>query len=188
MYGEGYDWTPLYSVRSGQMVGALPVGIETKGFDDAPYWPTQICWTYKEVWTQPVGQWIWLMQDIAVAATVRGTADPARHEPVEFREKASGQLTGVASVASDGELTFIYLKVTTTCVRGQFTLASRCCRVDSTISICGENTSSISKLCIKMQVTIKLLCGFPLKARAVTHLPFAPTISSCTNQQCKRSS
>ena len=27
MYGEGYDWTPLYSVRSGQMVGALPVGI-----------------------------------------------------------------------------------------------------------------------------------------------------------------
>src|SRR3984893_17798368 len=27
MYGEGYDWTPLYSVRSGQMVGAPPVGI-----------------------------------------------------------------------------------------------------------------------------------------------------------------
>ena len=60
MYGEGYDWTPLYSVRSGQMVGALPVGIETKGDSDAPYWPTQICWTYKEVWTQPVGEWIWL--------------------------------------------------------------------------------------------------------------------------------
>jgi len=30
------------------MVGALPVGIETKGMDDAPYWPTQICWTYKK--------------------------------------------------------------------------------------------------------------------------------------------
>ena len=81
MYGEGYDWTPLYSVRSGQMVGALPVGIETKGFADAPYWPSQICWTYKEVWTQPVGQWIWLMEDISVPATVRGTANPASHEP-----------------------------------------------------------------------------------------------------------
>ena len=103
MYGEGYDWTPLYRVRSGQMVGALPVGIETRGFDDAPYWPTQICWTYKEVWTQPVGQWIWLMQDIAVAAAVRGLADPARHESVEFREQASGQPTPVASIASDGE-------------------------------------------------------------------------------------
>jgi hypothetical protein len=93
MYGEGYDWTPLYSVRSGQMVGALPVGIETKGFADAPYWPTQICWTYKEVWTAPVGQWIWLMQDISVPATVRGWADAASHAPIEFREQTSGEVT-----------------------------------------------------------------------------------------------
>jgi len=97
MYGEGYDWTPLYSVRSGQMVGALPVGIETKGFADAPYWPTQICWTYKEVWTQPVGQWIWLMEDISVPATVRGTANPASHEPVAFLEQKSGQVTTATS-------------------------------------------------------------------------------------------
>jgi hypothetical protein len=103
MYGEGYDWTPLYSVRSGPMVGALPVGIETKGFDDAPYWPTQICWTYKEVWTQPVGQWIWLMQDISVPATVRGTANPASHEPVEFREQKSGQVTTATSSPHDGD-------------------------------------------------------------------------------------
>jgi hypothetical protein len=103
MYGEGYDWTPLYSVRSGQMVGALPVGIETKGFDDAPYWPTQICWTYKEVWTQPVGQWIWLMQDVAVPATVRGRANPASHEPVEFREQKSGQVTTATASPLAGE-------------------------------------------------------------------------------------
>jgi len=103
MYGEGYDWTPLYSVRSGQMVGALPVGIETKGFGDVPYWPTQICWTYKEVWTQPVGQWIWLMQDVSVPATVRGTADPANHEPVEFRERKTGQVTTATLTPIGGE-------------------------------------------------------------------------------------
>jgi hypothetical protein len=102
MYGEGYDWTPLYSVRSGQMVGALPVGIETKGFDDAPYWPTQICWTYKEVWTQPVGQWIWLMQDIAVPATVRGTADQGNRQPVEFREQRSGQVVTTMPSPTNG--------------------------------------------------------------------------------------
>lgn len=102
MYGEGYDWTPLYSVRSGQMVGALPVGIETKGMDDAPYWPTQICWTYKEVWVQPVGQWIWLMQDIAVPATVRGTTDPSNHQPVEFREQGSGQVVTATPDPMDG--------------------------------------------------------------------------------------
>ena len=97
MYGEGYDWTPLYSVRSGQMVGALPVGIETKGYDDAPYWPTQICWTYKEVWTAPVGQWIWLMDDLGIPATVRGLIDPGNREPIEFREEQSGQLMSVPS-------------------------------------------------------------------------------------------
>jgi hypothetical protein len=75
MYGEGYDWTPLYSVRSGQMVGAIPVGIETRGNADVPYWPNQICWTYKEVWTQPAGEWIWLMRDLNGPAVVRGEAD-----------------------------------------------------------------------------------------------------------------
>ena len=103
MYGEGYDWTPLYSVRSGQMVGALPVGIETKGVDDVPYWPTQICWTYKEVWVQPVGQWIWLMQDLGVPATVRGKADPSGNEPVEFLEQKSGQVISIAPDRLDGE-------------------------------------------------------------------------------------
>jgi len=102
MYGEGYDWTPLYSVRSGQMVGALPVGIETRGFADAPYWPHQICWTYKEVWTQPVGQWIWLMEDISVPAMVRGMADRSRHEPVEFRD-AKGVLVATVNPSSSGE-------------------------------------------------------------------------------------
>jgi len=103
MYGEGYDWTPLYSVRSGQMVGALPVGIETKGFDDAPYWPAQICWTYKEVWTQPVGQWIWLMEDISVPARVRGKPNPASREPVEFHDQRSGQVTAAPVDSREGE-------------------------------------------------------------------------------------
>jgi hypothetical protein len=102
MYGEGYDWTPLYSVRSGQMVGALPVGIETKGFADDPYWPNQICWTYKEVWTQPVGQWIWLMDDISVPATVQGTVDPASPDSVEFRKQKSGEITPVPPPSHDG--------------------------------------------------------------------------------------
>src|SRR5258708_39439116 len=85
------------------MVGALPVGIETKGFEDAPYWPTQICWTYKEVWTQPVGQWIWLMEDISVPATVRGMSNPTSHDPIEFREQKSGQVTTAPSNSRDGE-------------------------------------------------------------------------------------
>jgi hypothetical protein len=93
MYGEGYDWAPLYTVRSGHMVGALPVGIESRGPADTPYWPTQIGWTYKEVWVHPVGRWLWLMQDLAGPALVEGLVKPAAHEPLEFREQSTGQVT-----------------------------------------------------------------------------------------------
>ena len=101
MYGEGYDWEPLYSVRSGQMVGALPVGIETKEYSDAPYWPHQICWTYKEVWTQPVGEWIWLMQDLHGSPVIEGEADTK--EPLEFRDSKTGRVTRVVVNATDGK-------------------------------------------------------------------------------------
>ncbi|MGC2230200.1 MAG: glycoside hydrolase family 9 protein [Candidatus Acidiferrum sp.] len=103
MYGEGYDWTPLYSVRSGQMVGAIPVGIETKEYNDAPYWPTQICWTYKEVWTQPVGEWIWLMQDLHGSAVAQGNADAGSGEPIEFRDERTGRVTQVSADATSGK-------------------------------------------------------------------------------------
>jgi len=93
MYGEGYDWTPLYSVRSGQMVGAIPVGIETKGTADAPYWPNQASWTYKEVWTQPAGEWIWLMNDLSGPAVVEGVVDAGTNEPVQFIEQKTGKIT-----------------------------------------------------------------------------------------------
>jgi hypothetical protein len=101
MYGEGYDWTPLYSIRSGQMVGALPVGIETRGSSDVPYWPNQICWTYKEVWTQPAGEWIWLMSDLNGPAVVRGVADHGSPGPLRLVNESSHQ-EFTTTIATDG--------------------------------------------------------------------------------------
>jgi hypothetical protein len=102
MYGEGYDWNPLYSVRSGQMVGAIPVGIETRGTADAPYWPAQICWTYKEVWTQPVGEWIWLMNDLSGPAVVEGVADAATPTPVQLTDEKTGHVLAAAWEGNPG--------------------------------------------------------------------------------------
>jgi hypothetical protein len=101
MYGEGYDWTPLYSVRSGQMVGALPVGIETKGNSDVPYWPNQICWTYKEVWTQPAGEWIWLMRDLSGSAILSGVVDAGGTGAVTLVNTATQENLTVP-IAADG--------------------------------------------------------------------------------------
>jgi hypothetical protein len=87
MYGEGYDFPPLYSPSSGDIVGALPVGIQTLEENDIPYWPVQTNWTYKEIWVHPVGRWIWLMRDLSGPALVEGQANTA----VEFKEITNGQ-------------------------------------------------------------------------------------------------
>jgi hypothetical protein len=75
MYGEGYDFPPLYTPSSGNIAGALPVGIQTRAERDIPYWPVQSTWTYKEVWVHPVSQWIGLMSDIVGPAVVQGKTD-----------------------------------------------------------------------------------------------------------------
>ena len=64
MYGEGYDWAQQYSVSSGDFVGALPVGMQSRGASDLPYWPSQNMYVYKEVWVHSTSRWIWLMADL----------------------------------------------------------------------------------------------------------------------------
>ena len=64
MYGEGYDWAQQYSVSSGDFVGSLPVGMQSRDITDLPYWPSQNMYVYKEVWIHPSARWLWLMSDL----------------------------------------------------------------------------------------------------------------------------
>ena len=98
MYGDGYDFTPQYTPSSGDMVGSLPVGIQTRGDADVPYWPVQSTWTYKEVWVHPVARWIWLMKNLSGPAVVEGQASG----PVEFVDAATNQKTTVQPVPGTG--------------------------------------------------------------------------------------
>lgn len=84
MYGEGYDYAPQYTAMSGDIVGTLPVGIQTSREKDIPYWPVNNCYNYKEVWVQPSGRWLWLMSDLAGMAKVSGRIDPTADKTVEF--------------------------------------------------------------------------------------------------------
>ena len=68
MYGEGYDWAQQYSVSSGDFVGSLPVGMQSRGTTDLPYWPSQNMYVYKEVWVHPSSRWLWLMADLVGGA------------------------------------------------------------------------------------------------------------------------
>ncbi len=99
MYGEGYDFPPLYAPFPGNIVGALPVGLQTRGDHDVPYWPVQSTWTYKEVWVHPVARWIWLMRDLAGPALVEGRADSL----VEFIKTGVGQNGAIQANSTNGQ-------------------------------------------------------------------------------------
>jgi len=71
MYGEGYDWAQQYSVSSGDFVGSLPVGMQSRGSSDLPYWPSQNMYVYKEVWVHSSTRWLALMTDLLTAAPAR---------------------------------------------------------------------------------------------------------------------
>jgi hypothetical protein len=61
IYGDGYDYPPLYGGYAGDVVGSVPVGIETFENDDEPYMPMQVNATYKEIWTHTTASVIGLL-------------------------------------------------------------------------------------------------------------------------------
>jgi len=64
IYGEGYDYPLLYGAYAGDVVGAVPVGIETFENDDEPYFPMQNNCTYKEIWTHTTARAMWLTAEL----------------------------------------------------------------------------------------------------------------------------
>jgi len=103
MYGEGYGYAPQYTAMSGDMVGTLPVGIQTRANYDVPYWPAANCYNYKEVWVHPSSRWLWLMCDLAGPAEVSGYVKADTIQPVEFREVRTGHTTMVNIFEHDGK-------------------------------------------------------------------------------------
>ena len=58
MYGTGYDFAPQYSAMCGDIVGGLPVGVQTHFNRDIPYYPTENCYNWKEIWVHPSSRWL----------------------------------------------------------------------------------------------------------------------------------
>jgi len=92
MYGEGYDFAPQYTAMSGNMVGSLPVGIQTSVNKDVPYWPANNCYNYKEVWVQPSARWLWLISDLSGAAKVYGRFPSGKVSEIQLLDKDTGSL------------------------------------------------------------------------------------------------
>lgn len=63
IYGAGTNYCSQYSALCGELAGEMPVGVETLGNTDLPYWPQTNNATYKEIWTSAVSRWLWLAAD-----------------------------------------------------------------------------------------------------------------------------
>jgi hypothetical protein len=96
MYGEGYDWAQQYSVSSGDFVGSLPVGMQSRGVTDLPYWPAQNMYVYKEVWVHSTSRWLWLMAELMGGAPSPPDTAPSAGLPA---------FTVAAATAPDGAVT-----------------------------------------------------------------------------------
>ena len=90
MYGEGYDFQPHFAYCQRDMVGALPVGIDSR-HKDAPCWPATNTATYKEIWVVPVSRLLLTLGYAAVPARVTGEA-PAGAVFLESRTGAKVQV------------------------------------------------------------------------------------------------
>ncbi len=64
VYGAGNNYAQQYGALNGEMVGSIPVGIETRGNEDIPFWPMENNATYKEVWTTSAARWLLVASDI----------------------------------------------------------------------------------------------------------------------------
>ncbi|HSJ62600.1 MAG TPA: glycoside hydrolase family 9 protein [Gemmatimonadaceae bacterium] len=102
MYGEGYDWAQQYSVSSGDFVGSLPVGMQSRGTSDLPYWPSQNTYVYKEVWVHSTSRWLWLMADLlGPRQAVADGAGPVFS--IASRTAANGEVTIRLTATGTGE-------------------------------------------------------------------------------------
>ena len=65
IYGEGARYPSLNKFSSGEIVGAMPVGIRSLADTDEPYWPQINNACYKEVWLTSAGKWLSLVAEVS---------------------------------------------------------------------------------------------------------------------------
>lgn len=64
IYGEGERYCQQDANYPGEMTGEMPVGIQTRGNEDEPYWPAGNNATYKEVWLTTAGRWLSIIAEL----------------------------------------------------------------------------------------------------------------------------
>lgn len=112
MYGEGYDYRPYFAYCLRNLVGALPVGVDSR--NDSPFWPSVNLATSKEIWVVPVSRLLFSLASMAMPAQVTGSA-PSGAELREARTSAVVKIPEgrFSRSVPPGEYAITYAGVTT---------------------------------------------------------------------------
>lgn len=63
IWGEGSNYMQPYNALPDDAVGQIPLGIQTRNFEDVPYWPQNNTAVYKEVFGVSAGKWLSLVAE-----------------------------------------------------------------------------------------------------------------------------
>jgi hypothetical protein len=74
MYGEGYDFQPHFAYCLRDLVGSLPVGVDSR-HKDTPCWSATNTATYKEIWVVPVSRLLLSLSYAAMPSQVAKSLD-----------------------------------------------------------------------------------------------------------------
>ncbi|MBN1899986.1 glycoside hydrolase family 9 protein [Candidatus Sumerlaeota bacterium] len=99
MYGEGYDYPPLYAYNPGDIVGSLPVGVDCVR-NDEPFWSASNHSTFKEIWIVPVNRFLWNALYLTMPAIVQGELANAESGSIVFSNKKTSEHIKIDADAS----------------------------------------------------------------------------------------
>ncbi len=96
LYGVGYDYWQNFTCNNINFVGGLGLGMNSYEAD-APAWPNNAVFPYKEQWSYSSGRMIINLAHIATPARIQGKAASA----IELREVRTGHSERIAAGAFD---------------------------------------------------------------------------------------
>jgi len=94
MYGEGYDFPPLFAYCLKDLVGAISVGMDCMSGDD-PNWSATNTATYKEIWVEPVNRFMGALSIYLSSPQAGGSVQQADQDGTQVSLK-TGLTTAVS--------------------------------------------------------------------------------------------
>jgi hypothetical protein len=94
MYGVGYDFAPHFATRLKNLVGALPVGMDSWS-GDKPHWSATNEATFKEIWVEPVSRFLGA---VAIYAAYDQDLSPKAIENPEIKTNTIQSENGIVDI------------------------------------------------------------------------------------------